>query len=358
MIHLVNNTQLIQLTTITPVSIGDGGTLSPLTDYIVDGDKVYYINHKKFQDALAKDNELMNKFIKGVKESVNVDKTTFLKSFIVEKLRVDHWKSLMSNPDSQIENKLYSNPTEFKTILKDGIIPYISGSTLKGAIRTALLYNWHIKNNKSYIANEEDLFGDVQQGHKSRFINLSDTFIDRNIKAEDAIVILGTDRIRIKVASQENASTPPSPREAIKENTELQFRIKVEGDFDFKNIMTQTKEFYRACAKFELEELHKAQHPIFETEIKNLRLFYEKTLLNQVQDDEILMRIGLGKTQYDNSLMLAIYNNDDSTDKSNFRRKRKEYWGVPENQNIYPASRTITKKDHLPLGWVKIKLLK
>lgn len=135
-----NSIYKIKLTTITPVAIGDGGTLSPLSDYIYDNGKIYLINHKEFEGLIkdvyeGENGKTQNKAI--IDEFVeSVSSNDSLRKFIEENLDVNFTK-VCFDPSPVFGT---SSSKEIKTCIKNGNQPYISGSTIKGAIKGALFY--------------------------------------------------------------------------------------------------------------------------------------------------------------------------------------------------------------------------
>lgn len=151
MSYSINRTFHLKLTTVTPVSIGDGGKLSPLTDYILDGGRLYLIDEDKFREAFSEDKiHLLDDFMQGVEKHVNVDKTEFLKDFIEDTLLLKSFTQVVKNKDGY-NAKATGNATAISTILKNGRRPFISGSTLKGAIKTAFLYDWLLNDGKNKL---------------------------------------------------------------------------------------------------------------------------------------------------------------------------------------------------------------
>ncbi len=135
----------LQLETVSPVSIGDGGTLSPLTDYVLDNrnNKIYYIDKDKFEESLI-DNDKVDDFTNKIYNITNRDKTYFLKDFIKKEL-FETVQNLSEQP-IPISKRINQNPRELHTIIKSNENLYISGSTLKGAFKWIILYQF-IKNN-------------------------------------------------------------------------------------------------------------------------------------------------------------------------------------------------------------------
>lgn len=136
----------IQVETITPVSVGNGQILSPYTDFVLDEDQsqVHLLDKEAISGAILDVGkpEVMNAYIDGIYGSFNNNRSEFdLKKFLE-----GHPVSLL--PDDYTAQKIpFHGPTrrkkqEIKCIVKDNERPYIPGSTIKGAIKGALLYDW------------------------------------------------------------------------------------------------------------------------------------------------------------------------------------------------------------------------
>ena len=79
----------IKLTTLTPVCIGDGKTINPVTDYISDRNQVHYLNKEKIAERLAGDDELMDRYMSGIISNMNNNRTEFdLKDFLEKVLKL------------------------------------------------------------------------------------------------------------------------------------------------------------------------------------------------------------------------------------------------------------------------------
>ncbi len=376
----VNNVYTIQLTTVKPVSIGDGGTISPLSDFYYDAEKeeVYLLNKPVFEKKLQESTNLLNEFIKTVNNQVTKSKNTLIFDFIQNKIVNDNSSSedILKKYFHTLPIKAIGidNTNETKTIVKNIDRPYIPGSSIKGAFRTALLYDKMIRDKKNNILDdnkysnkkkeykefEQLLFGGLGEkhpiGHKSRFFKISDT----TLTTISNMVVLGLKRIELKQI-EKNASAIPINCEAIDEGTSLTFSVSIENerknaDFSMVNLLTKTDAFYRKCFDFEKETLSlpQVQNDCFKDQISGLKEFYNNFELSQ---GEYLMRIGSGKVRYDNSLFLAIHENDTEPSKLVFKGKRENNWGVPKDEAIYPLTRSVIASSGIPLGWVKLKVL-
>jgi CRISPR-associated protein Csm5 len=144
----VNQTYDIQLTTLTPISIGTSDVLSPYTDFVFDEQrKQIHIIDKSFIAAriLEKqaDTKLMDEYVNFIRGTFDNNRSSFdLKQFLERKDKLnlaprDYAQQII--PYNGLDPK---DRREVKCTLKNANQPYISGSTLKGAIKAALLYDW------------------------------------------------------------------------------------------------------------------------------------------------------------------------------------------------------------------------
>ena len=144
----------IKLTTLSPVFIGGGVTLNK-SQYIYrrGSDKIYILDEGKFSDFLFKGN-LFDRYFKFVEKSSSVG----------DRKDLINWMS-----ESGISEKDYCNFTRYvldfelknleidKESLNDihcfikntSLKPYIPGSSIKGAIRTAILFR-KIRNDRNF----------------------------------------------------------------------------------------------------------------------------------------------------------------------------------------------------------------
>ena len=66
-----------RITTLTPVSIGDGNTLSAFADYVLEKGKIHYINQQIIRDKMGKNPELIDFYVEGmIRGKSNTTNTT------------------------------------------------------------------------------------------------------------------------------------------------------------------------------------------------------------------------------------------------------------------------------------------
>lgn len=145
----------ITLRTITPLAIGadKGAQLSPDLDFVFsdDGKELLYLDLDKVEEAVL-ENDLLDEFIRQT-STLDNNRTTFhLKSFLSQRfggniepfvaVRVRQY-GLQAKSDETLESKI-----RISSAVKNAGQPYLPGSSLKGALRTAMLYDWLVNTAK------------------------------------------------------------------------------------------------------------------------------------------------------------------------------------------------------------------
>lgn len=151
--QVAHNVFTIQIETQTPVSVGDGRILSPYTDFVFDKSKeqIHVLDKKKIIDRIfdldaqkeAEERSLMTEYMDGIYESMDNNRADFdLHKFMEAKLSLvaaDNASQTIAKQGLRGNKK-----QEIKCMVKDNNRAYIPGSTLKGAIKGALLYDWFL----------------------------------------------------------------------------------------------------------------------------------------------------------------------------------------------------------------------
>ncbi len=140
----------IKIETITPVSVTNGDTLSPYTDFVYDEqlEKVHIIDKQKIASAIlladkVNDSNLMDEYIQLIQNSFQNNRSEFdLKKFLERhdklNLNAEDYSAISLIPNGiQLKDR-----QEIKCIVKDARGAFIPGSSLKGAIKMTLLYGW------------------------------------------------------------------------------------------------------------------------------------------------------------------------------------------------------------------------
>jgi hypothetical protein len=148
---------------ITPVHIGSGNQINRY-DYVLFENGIGLIDKVKFNERVKKDKKLFSEFLKVSENLSN------LIEFLEEEV-LDEEISEIIEASNGILDKLEKNYSRaIEEFIKDKFLntPIIPGSTIKGAIRTAILdyvvlKNPELKRIKNPINLEKEVFGDVKE---------------------------------------------------------------------------------------------------------------------------------------------------------------------------------------------------
>jgi CRISPR-associated protein Csm5 len=134
----------VTLTTLSPLFIGSGKTLSPYSDFIQEGNNLIYLNQKKIEEAISNKPELIDEYVKEIRRRMNNTKSdASLKDFITTRLKLP----LESVTLRKVPLQGNIGKQQLRQFISTAGRPFIPGSTLKGAFRTAVLYDWLINDN-------------------------------------------------------------------------------------------------------------------------------------------------------------------------------------------------------------------
>lgn len=142
----------LQLTTISPVSIGSGNILSPYKDFFVSDDKkqVVYLDPEVMRTALRRkattDAQVIDRYMALIETTMSPagNKARVSAYYLSDELGIspedftERYRAYGLEDVQDPKIKLHET-------IRNARQPYIAGSTLKGAIKTALLYHWLTK---------------------------------------------------------------------------------------------------------------------------------------------------------------------------------------------------------------------
>ena len=348
--------------TITPVHIGSGDEISPHHDFIYDSG---YINLIDSQLLLGILGSHLDTYIDFLKTNHSHDS---LKKFLKKNnIKYDLEKiSRYKIPSVNLEGTGNNSTTSIALTIKNAGLPYIPGSTIKGAFRTAILYNlWkgrklqdldrEIKKlglRRDYIG--QDKFGSFLDDI-FKFFRVSDTqnFLKHKIVRAKRVHLINSDSNGIPQIIETIDEKDDSYLEIWFDDVKVDEYDKARRifkNFDLKEIFKLLKEFYKEIFEKELEK-----------NSDNLRIKEIYDLFKNLSDNEVLLRIGRGKTFWDNTIMKAFEENA----VIDFMKKELEQKGDKKRQvsgKMFPITRTFIQnsansKFEIPAGWVKITLL-
>lgn len=361
------------LETLTPLHIGNGNSLSPYGDYIYDKEKkvVYLIDQRELTKVISEYGEtLMDEFVR------NVWRTSGQQHYTLKKLFADYHIDYQTVSKAQIPVKGELKAEAIMETIKSGTRPYVPGSSIKGAIRTALLYTHRKeegytieqalsdlqqkKRQKAYIG--DDLFGAFSKDIL-KYLHVSDTELLSDYDTE----IVKTLRYHLK----KHTLDIPAVKEVIPSGKRLTFRLQVKAKRNYhKNItnpfsyLLETDE--KSGEKEILRRVNTFTSDLLSRELNILKKYGEETvapvielytgIINetmrlQEEQNGAILRLGSGKSYFDNTISQLF--SDEEIRKMPLRRKNKK-------EQLFPVTRAMIPNTVLHdsvLGWVKISMV-
>ena len=373
-----------RITTLTPVSIGDGNTLSAFADYVLEKGKIHYINQQAIRDKMGKSPELIDFYVEGmIRGKSNTTNTFDLKNFIFNRLKL----TLQQAASHSIEAKNVSGKKEFYTVVKNaGQSPYIPGSTLKGAIKTALLYDWLIDAKNDWCENYlENLNNKEERGRlEAQLMTEFDKFelgvSDSSLLDFDMLQAIDIKRLHIKKGSL----NIPQTREAVKENIACECEIrnvrkliaekadgtKVYKNYSWRELCKIINKFSDNSCNIEWEIMERFEKKLDNKYYKHLENFYRTIQKRTESLTTAYLRLGTGKGFYFNSIALALYDRDGTENKGQFLKflktcgygkvyntKQRQVEEYDLNPDEFPITRFVEITETKPLGWIQLECL-
>src|SRR5690554_519136 len=348
----------INATVITPISIGNGSELSPYKDYFIDNDKVHYIDENKLSQLLAKDPALMDSYVEGV-ANMDGNRSNFdLKGFVQNHLSI--------NPFDLVRNSIeFRGNSNAKLPINEAIKtptgkPYIPGSSLKGAIKTALVYT---DLEKTDFGNKwkEDFFRQLERIHFNQYPK--ESFLRTQLKNE----LNELEKTLKHKAEIQNKQTNLIERLTVSDSTTLEHDNLSVIDLERTKIPVR-REALKVGSNFQFE----INSPIddwglFQEKLNHFASIADKSkekLYNLIensfdnQTDEAYLAIGFGKGVYLNSILVSL---KDFACQNHQKKLFENYLSVlfPKSRNLdidsFPITEFRTFNKNQALGWIKLE---
>lgn len=359
------------LKTLTPLAILDGNELSPIGDFYRKDGMVFYIDHEKVKNFIADKPDLLESYVTKTKSAIDNNRVniSFDRDIIQNIFR--------SQPNDFVK---YSVPAKgfnkqekmlIKTIIKTAGRPYIPGSSIKGAIKTALLYDWFVNNQQgeTFIENLIIRINNNVEYNNWQFKRELERDLERqlsnyaNIRVSDSsytsienTFVMKTHRLHL--SNQNKQGMIPIASESIFPNIEFSCEIdlsKSNNINSFNSLADKLTEYNRQVLYYEEDLLRESKDKVvdgvtFNSIIDNYD-FLDTRIYNN--EDKMYLRLGFGKSNFNQSIVLAIFNKD----KDAFQKYRKIFKMGEKNGKMaetFPLTRSITAYDNSQLGWVEI----
>jgi CRISPR type III-A-associated RAMP protein Csm5 len=361
----------LEITTLSPIHIGDGGRLTPL-DYLEKDCLIHVVNEDSLFEELER-RGLVDHFINYLENARDASLKEFIERFMRD-----------AGPEVYEKIEKYSLEIlswmgEGKQILtfirNDEGRAYIPGSEIKGAIRIALLHRILEKDPTKVSRVLKMLVRDQRNEDTLLRPRIGEPHGDlgRLIRPSDSSSI-----DRICVAQMYRASTrldslvPLSLVEVIPENSAARADLtlvssgevtgEVGGSISVQEVVEACMRKARRIIELERRRIQgmtqgASKHPVW----AKLNEFYNNLLqeLDRCKGLEVLLRIGGGQGLYSTGLVSALMENDDfrriieAREAGGGRRIREVRkllsYGRPYNIKIVDVNGKF-----VPLGWVKV----
>jgi|Deesub1362B_J571_1020462.scaffolds.fasta_scaffold00096_14 CRISPR-associated protein Csm5 len=332
---------------VSPVHIGSGRELNEM-DFLLKNGKVGLIDYQNISPDLISEEKIEK--LKATSRS-EVTLNAILKVFKEEQLPVSHWFDFRGTPPKKA--------LKIREFIKSESY-YVPGSTIKGFMRTSVLFKYYKTNFEKLLIHLENIKGKISG---MRFVS---QYTKKSIAKDIETQIFGKDpredvfkHIRVtdsnfvnNMAVYEtrvigNPQTIPIYLQCLEPGTTFEFEISFG---DFRNCKGEIREM-------DYDKLEKAIK-LYSSEIIEKELEYKYP--EEVKDfyDSIkgknLIRIGHSTGYYSKTLgMLAQLHPD-----FNFIRKKLGMGMNPKTKKFvvnFPKTRRLTL-DNQPLGWIELEV--
>ena len=341
----------MEIEVLTPVHVGSGNKLLMNLDFIVRGNRVVMLDTPKLFGYLIE---------KGY-DAVDIAKVELKELINKERIDVENFKKYALPFTGAVRSEISEH-------IKTGGKPYIPGSSIKGAIRTAVLW-YAVKNDKrlldfaikslenkiswnrgrvtSKILKEADdeleriVFGKELRNTRNdimRAVRIADSKPFRSLRVYE-VKVLGSRGIGIcaECIDGGKAEVEVDVDESILRNLNGRYKWLVE---DVDTIAEITKEFSEALIEAELKYNYSEKTKAEFIAVKRCR--------------RIVLRLGWGTGWYSKTIGLLLKTHP----RFEYLRTKLGLGKNPKTKkvsSVFPKTRKVTV-DEKPLGWVNIKV--
>lgn len=347
--------QKLYFYTISPVSISTGEKLSPYSDFVLDENWIYFLNQEQIREAFRQSpnmDNLIDEYVAGVATGMDKNRSSFeIKDFLKNRLKIDfkQYSFRRASKGVSVKGKVHIS----EIIKNPHFQPYVPGSSLKGAFKGALLYQWLTQNQegKTWIdeickklnatkEEKKDIEATLTKQYESCEMALSDS----TAVASEAIKIYKAVRFHLKDSSKQSGT--PQFTEAI------QPHIKFEAEYcsekvSLPNLFEALRTYSQDANQRDIKLIEQADEAP-----KNLLDFYQK-IAERLQAGEYLFKIGSGKGYFFQSVGLAVLKQKGADAFQKFvevyRPSNKKI-----NTNTFPITKVVDADTLMPWGWIQI----
>jgi len=367
---MIQNTYKLKITALTPVTVGSGEELSPYADYIATRDSIHIIDKTALQNKVARNDIWMDTYVEALARGMDNNRSDFdLKVFIENTLKekIDTM-SLVKYPfySSRPQSKL-----PIKSMLKTPLMePYLPGSSLKGAIKTAVMYNLldEINENEkagrfleNWVSSLFESFENTNQRQQEKkileLLEELDNHSQNNVKVVRITDSKPFDRNRGIVV--DCSRRIPLRFECIAPRAESEFEITLEKPWTELAYLINMYSYNMLYHSINIIEGQKNKDIEFLKKLDPIEGSLDRLTENR-KSDIAYLRLGFGKGFYFNSVAFAIYKWVEENDRMSNKFKQyllKEYPKL-KDLDTFPSTYLKTDTTHEPLGWIRLERIK
>lgn len=360
-----SNKKILKIKTLSPLNIGNGDIYTNL-DYYIEGRKAKIIDIERMMENLE-DIDKINQMQKLIKSNMGNNKLEISVKELYEGIGLYPDEYIVKEIDCKIKENASVQVAKF--INQNGNY-YVPGSSIKGAIRTAYIFDYYDKNfDKLVKILGNNSIDDNKKGNeivKRAIGNIQNDFFkyllitDSNIIGPENFEFVNTIRYNTKDAKTgKKSNTIPEPKETLKKGSEFEMELTIKKDFpkDFEEIKNMCNKFSKTIAEFETKNKYLPEETL---------KFYNN-LLDSIKNDNnsFYLALGSGSGYLSKTIYLLLWKNDRGntigylkTIKKIFERERnpnlRKSWKSARHYLDFPRTRTIDVNKKIPLGWVKI----
>lgn len=357
----------LKVLTPTIIAADESQRLDPYINTVEKDNGIGILDLDKLDKILFSDKYLADEYLKILRNQSANSNDKFKIQKLLDKKRI--------KLDTVISKTIpYAYPiknlTQITQCMKSRGKPYIPGSSIKGAIRTAVLYDRTKENlDGKFIELKQNMYrgrnayvGQEEFRNNPKSVQ-EDIFKNMIVRDTNLSKDLNTKIYQIKnlnlyksITSNELELTLPILIECISEEQNLETSIKIKKEmFDDKRVFINKEDFYNKVNSY-YEDVLNREIEVF-TKLKDeskYKIIDEyNTLLSRIEEfrenkDGFILRVGKLKGIFSNTLDVGF--NDEELQKLNINKKRKK--------GEFPTSRwVITNMNSVvgTLGWIELK---
>ncbi len=361
--------------TLTPVHIGIGENLASIGDYYTSSNRLFIIDKAKLDLYIdpVNNKDFFIRYLSEIKKNVSMSKSDFsIVPFLKENgIELEKVTSEMAVPIITSGYKSHKN-SQLKLGIKQNNQLYMPGSSIKGAIKTALFYNY-IRHNPDILSKWNKIIENSL--NKREYLDDWAKVVERDFnqffKGEkcDYNLLRVEDSPSLDIACKgvwetcrfhlyhNNDEMVTWLTEAIAAETTFNLGITILPDINVKFLDYlndgDISEIFPIINKFSKDQLVKEIEEIetsrLSQEVKSIVVDQLQHLLNIIQNDnQAIIRIGAGKSFFYNTVCTLL-------DKKHMEILRSIVKIGKTDESIFPLSRTMTT-DYNIFGWVLLEL--